>query len=103
MNRFYNPKLAKPASAASLVQIQSHREGKKAPPAPPPESFAPYAKKAEMSGGVISMVDSIIADLDKEMTEAEATEKNAQEDYEKFMSDSAEKLALDQKTVIDKE
>merc|ERR1719450_1647007 len=48
------------------------------------------------------MIDSLIAELTKEMTEAETEEKNAQEDYEKMMSDSAQKRADDTKTLEDK-
>ena len=36
------------------------------------------------------------------MTEAKATEENAQEDYEQSMKDSAEKRATDTKTMADK-
>merc|ERR1719359_2399886 len=36
------------------------------------------------------------------MTEAKATEKNAQEDYEQSMTDSADKRATDSKSVADK-
>merc|ERR1712070_1097644 len=43
-----------------------------------------------------------MAELNKEMTEAEVDEKNAQEDYEQFMSDSAEKRADDTKAMTDK-
>merc|ERR1712007_69299 len=55
------------------------------------------------SNGIISMIDLLIKDLDKEMTEAEVTEKDAQEDYETFMKDSADKRAQDSKTLTDKE
>merc|ERR1719321_2465264 len=48
------------------------------------------------------MMDGLIAELDKEMTEAEAEEKDAQEDYEKFMADSTAKRAEDSKTLTDK-
>merc|ERR1719388_489751 len=48
------------------------------------------------------MMDSLIADLSKEMTEAETEEKNAQADYEKMMRDSAAKRADDSKTIEDK-
>ena len=41
------------------------------------------------------MIDLLIADLEKEMTEAETDEKDAQADYEKFMGDSAEKRTTD--------
>ena len=38
------------------------------------------------------MVDSLIAELDKELTEAKTEEKLAQEEYEELTADSAEKL-----------
>merc|ERR1719313_3072058 len=44
----------------------------------------------------------MIGDLDKEMHAAEVEEKNAQEEYEDFMKDSAEKRALDSKAITDK-
>merc|ERR550537_976793 len=45
----------------------------------------------------------MIADLEKEMQEAEVEEKNAQEEYEQFMKDSADKRAADSKAITDKE
>merc|ERR1719444_283684 len=48
------------------------------------------------------MIDLLIKDLDKEMTEAEATEKNAQKDYEEFMADSSESRAEASKSLTDK-
>merc|ERR1719161_3278 len=70
---------------------------------PPPESFGPYAKKSEESNGVLTMMDMLVKDLDKEMTVAQAEEKDAQEDYEKMMADSAEKRAEDSKTLTERE
>merc|ERR1740130_2531705 len=49
------------------------------------------------------MIDLMINDLTKEMTEAKTTEKDAQGDYEQTMSDSAEKRADDSKTLADME
>merc|ERR1719235_2372710 len=49
------------------------------------------------------MIDLLIKDLATEMTTITAEEKNAQEDYEKFMSDSAEKRAADSKLIEEKE
>merc|ERR1719281_1883797 len=72
-------------------------------PPPPPETFGAYAKKGGESGGVISMMDMMIADLDKEITEVEVEEKEAQKEYEQFMKDSAKKRALDAKSIEDKE
>lgn len=41
--------------------------------------------------------------MDKEMTVAEAEEKNAQQDYEELMKDSAEKRTADSKSLSEKE
>merc|ERR1712086_991183 len=64
-------------------------------PPPPPETAGAYKKKGGESGGVIAMLDMMVADLDKEITEIEVEEKNGQEEYEQFMSDSASKRAND--------
>merc|ERR1719450_468483 len=49
------------------------------------------------------MLDMMVADLDKEMTEIETEEKEAQSEYETFMKDSADKRAADAKSIADKE
>jgi len=87
---------------AAFVQISAQAQRKDAP-APPPESFKAYAKKSGESGGVMAMMDMLVADLDKEMAEATATEKNAQEDYETFVKDAAAKRAEDSKLIVDKQ
>merc|ERR1719506_2344913 len=48
------------------------------------------------------MINLLIQDLDKEMTEAKAAEKNAQADYEQMLSDSTEKRAKDSKSLTEK-
>jgi len=98
LNKFYNPKLYKPPAA--MAQIRAHSDD--APP-PPPQAVEAYSKKGEESNGIIAMMDALSQDLQKEMTEAEATEKDAQGDYEQMMADSAEKRAEDSKTLTDKE
>merc|ERR1719160_888034 len=95
----------------SLVQVSAHRAGAKvraaakahreAPP-PPPATFDAYNKKSSESGGVIAMMDTLMKDVKKEITEMEAEEKDAQADYEKFMADSASKRATDSKALTDK-
>jgi len=98
LNKFYNPKLYKPPAAMAQVRVHTGV----APP-PPPEAVAAYSKKGEESNGIIAMMDALSADLQKEMTEAEAIEKDAQGDYEQMMADSASKRAEDSKTLTDKE
>merc|ERR1719478_1426321 len=128
MNKFYNPSLYKPPPKRELTEeeritlnmggtleptpppggiagtgiglVQAHNA---AAPPPPPETFGEYKKKGEESNGVIGMMDMLIGDLEKEMTEAKVEEENAQEEYEQFMADSKEKRALDSKAVVDKE
>jgi len=129
MNKFYNPKLYKappkkelsdedratlaaggtlaptvaPGGIAGtgvtvLADVSAH-----VAPAPPPATAEAFSKKSEESNGVIALIDLMIKDLTKEMTEAETTEKLAQEDYEQTMQDSAEKRATDSKTLADKQ
>jgi len=54
-----------------------------------------------MGNGVIAMIDLLIKDLDKEMQEADVTEKNSQEEYEAMMKESAAKRAADSKSITD--
>jgi len=102
LNQFYNPKLAKPTAVTpAFVQISAHVQ-RKAAPGPPPETFGAYSTKTEENGSVISMVNLLITDLDKEMSEAEAEEKNGQADYETLMADSASKRTADSKSLTEK-
>jgi len=73
-----------------------------AAPPPPPETFKAYSKKGEESTGVIAMIDLLIKDLAKEMTEAKTQEDDAQSDYQKAMGDAAAKRAQDSQTLADK-
>jgi len=128
LNKFYNPKLYKAPPKKELtdedratlaaggtlaptvapggiagtgVTVLADVSAHVAPP-PPPATAAAFSKKSEESNGVIGLIDIMVKDLTKEMTEAETTEKLAQEDYEQTMKDSAEKRALDTKSVADK-
>jgi len=125
MNKFYNPKLYKAPPKRELSEeerISLNMGGTLAPtaapggiagtgvtvlsqvaPPPPPETMGAYQKKGEESTGVITMMDMMIADLDKEITTIETEEKEAQKEYETFMADSADKRALDAKSIADKE
>jgi len=126
LNKFYNPKLYKPPPKRELTEeerITLNNGGTLAPtaapggiagtgigltqrsheaPPPPPKQFGAYKKKGEESNGVIAMIDGLVLDLEKEMTEAKTDEKNAQDDYEQFMKDSAQKRADDSKSIEDK-
>jgi septal ring factor EnvC (AmiA/AmiB activator) len=124
LNKYYNPKLYKPPPNRALSeedQIVVNMGGTLAPtnapggiagtgiglaqvaPPPPPEANLAFKKSSGESNGVISMIDILIGDLDKEMQTSEVTEKDAQADYEAFMADAADKRALDSKAITDKE
>jgi len=101
LNKFYNPSLALAQGETELAEVGAHGSGK-APPGPPPDTWDAYAKKGEESTNVVSMIDTLISDLDKEMTEAKAEEKNDQEDYETMMTESAAKRTEDSKALSGK-
>merc|ERR1719482_2077830 len=125
LNKFYNPVLYKAPPKRELSEderITLNFGGTLAPtqppagiagtgvavltqaaPPPPPEMYGAYAKKGEESRGVIAMIDLLIKDLENEITTMTAEEKAAQEDYEKFMADSAAKRAADSASVAEKE
>merc|ERR550537_2112934 len=124
LNKFYSPKLYKPAPKRELSEedrIVVNMGGTLAPtaapggiagtgiglnqvaPPPPPEANLAYKKSGEESNGVIAMIDLLVADVDKEIQTMEVDEKDAQSDYETFMSDASEKQALDSKAITDKE
>merc|ERR1719213_588031 len=130
MQKFYNPKLYKPppkrelteeeritlnmggtlaptnppcgiaGTGVSFVQLRDVSSQKAAPPPPPEASFG--GKKSEESGGVLAMMDMMVSDLDKEMTQAKLEEEDAQGDYEETMKDAADKRAKDTKDLTDK-
>merc|ERR1719277_734409 len=101
LNKFYNPKLYVAAPKRTLTEeerITVNFGGTLAPteapggiagtgieamlvqrtgvaPPPPPETFGAYSKKGEESTGVLTMLDMMVADLDKEITEVETEEK----------------------------
>merc|ERR1719361_807479 len=87
---------------AVMAQVSAHDHQQVAPP-PPPETFGAYQKKSEDSMGVMAMIDLLIEDLDKEMTEAATIEKDAQSDYETAMKDAADKRTADSKLLSEKE
>jgi hypothetical protein len=123
LNKFYNPKLYVAPPKRELSEedrITVNMGGTLAPTQPPggiagtgisalaqvapppPPSIGTYGKKSGEGNGVIAMIDLLVKDLTKEMTEAKVTETDAQGDYEKLMAESAEKRAQDTKAITDK-
>jgi len=113
LQKFYNPKLYKAAPKRELseqiqiaskvgavfIQIEAHQNANRDAPQPPPETYGAYSKKSEETGGVLAMIDLLVKDLDKEMTEAQTMEEDAQKEYEQMMSDAAAKRAGDTKAL----
>jgi septal ring factor EnvC (AmiA/AmiB activator) len=95
LNKFYNPKLYKPPAKEELssgdaisrdmsfVQVSMRSQIE-----PPPETWDAYSKKSEESTGVIQMIDLLIQDLDKDLTESAAEEENAQKEYDETIAES---------------
>merc|ERR1719219_2959980 len=101
LNKFYNPTLALTQDQTDLAEVGAHGNGKAAP-GPPPDTWDAYSKKSGESTSVVAMIDVLIGDLDKEMTEAKVEEKNDQEDYETMMTESAAKRTEDSKALSGK-
>jgi septal ring factor EnvC (AmiA/AmiB activator) len=80
--------------------VQEHN---RAAPPPPPAADLAYKTKGEESTGVITMIDTLVNDVETEMQQAKLEEKDAQSDYEKFMDDAGAKRAEDSKSMTDKE
>jgi septal ring factor EnvC (AmiA/AmiB activator) len=85
-----------------FAQVSAHRQRVAVAPPPPPEAVAAYTKKSGENTGVIGMLDLLIGDLDKEMSESTTAEKEAQKDYETMMADSAAKRTEDSNTLASK-
>jgi chromosome segregation ATPase len=90
-------------TGASLVQVSSEAAAQRDAPAPPPALAGAYASKSEGNAGVMQMIDLLVQDLDKEMSEGTTAEKDAQADYEALMRDAASKRTEDAKSLSDRE
>jgi len=98
LKKFYKPGLhQKPMTVFAEIRTHSNDE-----PPPPPATFDAYSKKKDESDGVLGMLQLLVKDLDKERIEAETSQKDAQKDYEEMLTDSAQKRALDSKTLLHK-
>jgi flagellar motility protein MotE (MotC chaperone) len=105
--KFYAPKLYKPpaqAEKSAMGKVASDFDVAlaQANPGPPPETWGAYAKMGEESGGVVAMLDILIGDLDKEMTEMKTQEADDQKEYEEFVTEAAAKRTADSKSVAQK-
>merc|ERR1719436_195215 len=89
---------------AVMAQVSEHTQAQdEAAPPPPPATWGAYATKSAESTGAIAMIDLLIKDLTKEMTQGKTAEADAQADYEAMMRDSAEKRVADSQSLADKQ
>merc|ERR1719375_296139 len=107
MNKFYAPDQYKApptttesSSPYGLVQVSLR--SRRADPGPAPETFGEY-KKSEASGGVMSMMDQMIKDVEMDLQAGKMDEESSQADYEEAMKDAAVKRTEDSKLVVTKE
>merc|ERR1719258_167109 len=128
LNKFYNPAAYKPPQRRELTEeeriyVQSGgadpRDAEEAAaaqtgiagtgitalsqaaPPPPPATAGAYKKKS--AGGPTALIQKLANELKMEVQANEMDEKNAQEDYEELMAESASKRAADSKTITEKE
>lgn len=129
LNQFYNPKSAPksqlqlnnahpdaPATVAptdegagtsvedafSFLQASDQHTSARAEPPPAPDTWGASGAKGD-SGGIFAMLDTILKDTEKQVVESEHEEKDAQFEYEQFMSDSSAKHAAEAKAISAKE
>merc|ERR1719213_1568787 len=104
--KFYAPKMYVPPAKverSTMGRISDEMSlEQRADPGPPPATWGAYATKSEEHGGVVAMMDLLIADLDKEMTAMTTDEKESQKEYEEMMQLSADKRAADSKSMEQK-
>jgi len=129
LNKFYNPKMYKAPAKRELTaeeRVVYNNGGTLAPtdapggiagtgvtafvqvssvvaPPPPPEAVGAYQKRGQENSGVLTMIDMLVGDLDKEIQELTVEENDSQAEYEQFIKDSAAKRAADSKSLAEKE
>merc|ERR1719301_138960 len=116
LQKFYNPALYKPPPKVELsaedkiisnlggfVQINSAGHESRMQQLEALKTFSGvYQPKTEKSGGVMALMDMLVADLKTSLSDAEHDEKTAQVDYTELMADSQETRASDSKAITDK-
>lgn len=110
LNKFYNVRLYKAPPKQQLSEedtIYSNFGGEVTTPPPGGIAgtgiFSGYQKSVEEASGVAAMLDLLIKDLAKQVTEAEVSEAEAQKDYESALKESRMKRAGDAKHLAAKQ
>merc|ERR1719384_2613150 len=92
--KFYSPKSA----AASMMAVSAHSaEATDAAPPPPPETWGAYKKQTEEAGGILNMIQMMIADSGEKRrmdSKSLSDKESAKADLEK----SLQQMAQEEKT-----
>merc|ERR1719456_695229 len=92
LKAFYKPK-------AALLQVRLHAN-------PPPKPSGPEAvgyQKSGSSGGVLALLDMIIADAGRTVDELNTDENQSQKDYAEFVATSTASIEADREAIAEKE
>lgn len=117
LNKFYNPSLALaqvPASGSTLAaflmdslnapsSFLQMRVKVREEPSAAPETYGKYKKQNAGNNIVLQFLGTIIADLDKDTTEMNVDERDAQQTYQDLLKKSAQKRTLSAKSITEKE
>jgi hypothetical protein len=93
--------LEKKHTAAGNATVSLLEEGHKVAQAPPPPDFKEY-KKSEGGGGVLSLVQKIIAEALSLEKETLFAEQSAQKEYTVFVTDSTRSIDADNRSIAAK-
>eukprot|EP00933_Yihiella_yeosuensis_P078475 TRINITY_DN899_c0_g1_i3.p1 TRINITY_DN899_c0_g1~~TRINITY_DN899_c0_g1_i3.p1 ORF type:complete len:700 (-),score=269.42 TRINITY_DN899_c0_g1_i3:158-2257(-) len=107
LHKFYKPSLHETTTTttedpyATFVQISAYSQ-REEPAAPPPTFEGGYKANKAGSNAILTMMDTFIKDLEKEITISETEEKNAQEDFVETVEDAKQKRDADMKAAAGK-
>merc|ERR1719161_2189590 len=93
-NAEYKTLMTQNTAAMSLIEMAIKRMKK---------FYQPSFVQAQGGNAVITMMTTLVTDLEQENAVAKTNEENAQKDYEKAMADAKEQRIADAKTLEDKE
>eukprot|EP00933_Yihiella_yeosuensis_P047776 TRINITY_DN436_c0_g3_i2.p1 TRINITY_DN436_c0_g3~~TRINITY_DN436_c0_g3_i2.p1 ORF type:complete len:692 (-),score=248.97 TRINITY_DN436_c0_g3_i2:399-2474(-) len=103
MNKFYHPELVPTTTAAPAeeeesffqVEVRAHKQA--------PETYGEHKTQEGSGNTIITMLKTIMDDLDAEVAEAEHEDKASQKLYEELLEDSKAKRAADEQSIATKQ
>eukprot|EP00933_Yihiella_yeosuensis_P047775 TRINITY_DN436_c0_g3_i1.p1 TRINITY_DN436_c0_g3~~TRINITY_DN436_c0_g3_i1.p1 ORF type:complete len:693 (-),score=246.54 TRINITY_DN436_c0_g3_i1:154-2232(-) len=103
MNKFYHPELVPTTTAAPAeeeesffqVEVRAHKQA--------PETYGEHKTQEGAGNTIVTMLKTIMNDLDAEVAEAEHEDKASQKLYEELLEDSKAKRAADEQSIATKQ